>query len=286
MAEGPRQLRAKSRIGKYRILGLICEGGFAKVYRALDTIEGVELALRIPVEYPLSPATRTALRREIQLTHKLEHPNILPLKNADLVDGHLLMAYPLGTESLADRMRRRIGMPLALSYGQQMLDGLAHAHAKRIAHCDVKPDNIILFGRERIRLTDFGLARVARHTRVASGSGTLGYMAPEQAMGRASVRSDVFAAGLILYRMFAGTLPSWPFDWPLPGHPRLIERVTPGMANLLRRSLHVDQRRRFRDAQAMAQSYRRLLPAARRKAGVRPRPRAASQRSTRSRRRT
>lgn len=271
MGTTPPRIRARSRVGKYRVEAMICEGGFARVYRAWDTIEGVPVALRVPTEEPLSRATLKALQKEMQLIHRLDHPNILPLKNADLVDGRLLMAYALGEESLADRLRRRLGMSLALDFGRQLLEALAHAHAKRIAHCDVKPDNIILFDGNRLRLTDFGLARVAHKTRVASGSGTLGYMAPEQAMGRTSVRSDVFAAGLILYRLFAGVVPGWPFEWPLKGHAALTRRVPPGLVNLLRRSLQVDQRKRPADAAAMLATYVRLLPAARRKAGIRRR---------------
>ncbi len=264
MARSLKSLRARSRLGKYRILSTIGEGGFSKVYCALDTIEGVEVALKVPTESIASSDTLAQFRKEIRLSSRLEHPNILPLKNADVIDGLLVLAYPLGDESLADRLTRRLGRPMILEFSEQLLSALAYAHARRIVHCDVKPDNVILFPEGRIRLGDFGLARISLKTIIASGSGTLGYMAPEQAMGRPSPRSDVFSAGLIMYRMFTGKVPEWPFQWPLRGHGALAKKATPGIVNLIRRALHVDQRKRFHNAEEMYASFRRLLPAARR----------------------
>ncbi len=264
MARSLKSLRARSRLGKYRILSTIGEGGFSKVYCALDTIEGVEVALKVPTESIASSDTLAQFRKEIRLSSRLEHPNILPLKNADVIDGLLVLAYPLGDESLADRLTRRLGRPMILQFSEQLLSALAYAHARRIVHCDVKPDNVILFPEGRIRLGDFGLARISLKTIIASGSGTLGYMAPEQAMGRPSPRSDVFSAGLIMYRMFTGKVPEWPFQWPLRGHGALTKKATPGIVNLIRRALHVDQRKRFHNAEEMYASFRRLLPAARR----------------------
>ena len=74
---------------------------------------------------------------------------------------------------------------------RQVLEAVAHAHEHRIIHCDIKPENFILFPGNRLRLTDFGISRLAARTVLASGSGTVGYVAPEQAMGRASFQSDV-----------------------------------------------------------------------------------------------
>ena len=264
MSGPPRPLRTRSRIGKYRILGRLNEGGFARVYRAFDTIEGVHVALKVPLEVPASPASLSVFRSEIRVNASLDHPNILPIKNADVIDGHLIVASPLGVESLGDRMTRRVALKRAVHYAGQLLAALDHAHSKRVVHCDVKPENIILFANDQLRLGDFGLARVALRSFEASGSGTVGYMAPEQAFGRPSARSDVFSAGLVLYRLFAGKLPTWPFDWPLPGHDNLERKLTSGMRSLLRRALRIDQRKRFDDAREMYTSYQRLLPALRR----------------------
>jgi serine/threonine protein kinase len=98
-----------------------------------------------------------------------------------------------------------------------MTSAIAYAHAhNRVIHCDVKPDNFILFPDNVLKLADFGIAKVAYQTLRASGSGTVGYVAPEQAMGKPSFRSDVFSLGLILYRMFSGVLPEWPYAGRLP----------------------------------------------------------------------
>ncbi|MCA9314952.1 MAG: serine/threonine protein kinase [Planctomycetes bacterium] len=254
------RLRARSRLGKYRIEALLGEGGFACVYRAFDTIEGLPVALRVPSEHPLSQRAEEDFLKEIRLVAKLEHPHILPVRNADRIDGRLVVATPLAKETLADRLSRRLAWTTSLAWGEQLLDALAFAHESRVLHLDVKPENVLLFDDGRIRLGDFGLARITYRTIAASGSGTLGHMAPEQAMGRPSPRSDVFSAGLILWRMFTGVYPSWPFEWPLKGHAKLERRYPPEMVRLLRKALHVKQRQRYADAGEMAARYRAVIP--------------------------
>ncbi len=248
--------RGGQRLGKYRIRKRLASGGFADVYRAHDTVEGVDVALKIPLRDHVEPGLLDAFRHEARMATRLEHPNILPLKNADEIDGHFVIAYPLGEGALFDRLVRRISLPLVLSYAEQLLRALAHAHEHRVIHCDVKPENLILFEQgERLRLADFGLAKIAANTISASASGTIGYMAPEQAMGRPSARSDVFSAALVIYRMLTGTLPQWPFDWPPPGHERLARRV-PELSDVLKRAMQIDARRRYRDAGQMLVAYR------------------------------
>jgi serine/threonine-protein kinase len=168
-----------------------------------------------------------------------------------------VIVYPLGRESLAERLRRRMTTSKALDLAAQLLAGLAHAHQHRIVHCDVKPENLILFAEDRLRLADFGIAKVAYRTLRAAGTGTVGFVSPEQAMGRPSFRSDVFSAGLVIYRLLAGRLPEWPFEWPPPGYQRLRSRVHPDLIALLKRSLEVDVQRRFENASRMLEVYRR-----------------------------
>ena len=262
-------VRPRQRLGKYRIVRRIGRGGYADVYEAMDTIEGLRVALKIPSAEALSPAVLEEVRREIRLAAVLDHPNVLPLKNADVLDGRLVIAYPLGIETLERRLARRLGMRRALELADQILAGLACAHEHGIIHCDIKPDNILLFDDGTAKIADFGIAKVGTRTLQASGTGTVGYMAPEQAMGRPSPRSDVFAAGMVLYRMFTGVLPQWPLAWPLPGHRRL-RRVGAEVTEVLRRALEVDPRRRYRDAGAMLRAFR----AARRKVTARTKPAA------------
>ena len=182
----------------------------------------------------------------------------LPLKNASYIDGHFVIAYALGDETLDDRLRHRMAFTTALNYAEQLLSAVAYAHRHRIIHCDIKPENVILFPEHRLRLADFGIARVAQKTIRASGSGTIGYMAPEQAMGRPSFRSDIFSLGLIFYRIFSGTLPEWPFEWPPPGYAHVRRRLHPDFIHLIERSLDIRPFRRFRDADQMLTAFGRI----------------------------
>src|SRR4029078_10603375 len=92
---------------------------------------------------------------------------------------------------------------------EQALAGVAHAHAARVIHCDIKPDNFIVFPGNQLKLTDFGLSEVGQEplTLKASGSGTVGYIAPEQALGRPKFQSDVFSIGLVIYEIMRGSVP-------------------------------------------------------------------------------
>ncbi len=255
---GRSPIRTRQRLGKYRIESKLGDGGFAAVYQAIDTIEGVRVALKIPHDYLLTDSVLGDFRNEVRLAAKLKHPNILPLKNADFVEGRFVIAYPLGERTLAERLQSRLSLSLSFDFTEQMLAGVAFAHEQRIIHCDIKPENLILFANGRLMLTDFGIAKVAFRTIRASGSGTVGYCAPEQAMGQPSFRSDVFSLGLVQYRMLSGSLPEWPFRWPPPGFDRLQRRVHPEWIDLVRRAIEVDPYKRFPSAIAMLASLRRI----------------------------
>jgi serine/threonine-protein kinase len=145
-----------------------------------------------------------------------------------------------------------------LEYVEQLLDAVAYAHQNRIIHCDIKPDNVILMSNGRLQLMDFGIARIALRTIVGSGSGTVGYMAPEQAMGRPSTKSDVFSLGLLCYKILTGHLPEWPFGWPPPGMANLRRKAHPELIALLRRALELKPQVRFQDAQEMRDAFRKI----------------------------
>ena len=247
-------IRVGQRLGKYRLKRRLARGGFADVFEAFDTLERVTVALKIPLAEQLTPELRADFEREIQVSAKLQHPNIIGLKNADEIDGVLTLAYPMGERSLDQRLRNRMSLTTILDYSEQMLEALAYAHEQRIVHCDVKPDNLLLFADGSLRLCDFGLAKPCVNTMLASSSGTVGFVAPEQAMGRPSARSDVFSAGLIIYRMLSGSLPHWPYEWPFEGRDR-VRRQAPDMIPLLQRAIQVDARRRFRDAVQMLTAF-------------------------------
>ena len=251
-------LKVRQKLGKYRIEKCLAAGPYASVYSALDTIEAQRVALKIPNPEHSDAAAMDDFKREVRLAARLYHPNILPLKDASFIDGRFVIVTPLGDETLAQRLKRRMSVPTMIGFAEQLLDALAYAHSERVVHCDVKPENLILFGTDHLMLADFGIAKTALSTIKASGSGTLGYLAPEQAMGRPSPRSDVFAAGLLLCQIFCGHVPEWPFHWPPPGIDRLRKRVSPQMEAFLCRSLAVTPAKRFRDAQHMASAFQEL----------------------------
>lgn len=253
------KLRSGSRLGKYRIQKRLGEGGFATVYAAMDTIESRQVAIKIPDDrYVNNTQSLDDLHREVRIMARLEHPGILQLKDAQSVGERFLMVFPLGEETLADRMCRRMSRMLVVDYLVQMVDAVAYAHQARVLHRDIKPENFILFPDRVIRLTDFGLARIESRAFEASGSGTLGYMSPEQAMGQPSYRSDVFSLGLVMYRMLSGELPDYPFEAPLPGSSRLRKGVSPELVALIRKSIDPAPRKRFRDAVAMSNALAKI----------------------------
>ena len=271
-------LRAKQKLGKYVIERKLGEGGFSVVYQARDSIEGIRVALKMPHTHLLTGAAMEDFRREVRLVAQLEHPNILPLRTAQFINDYFVIVSASGLMTLEDRMARRLQIDTAIDFARQMLSAVSYAHSQRIIHCDIKPDNFILFEGNRLRLTDFGVAKVARRTLRASGTGTLGYMAPEQAMGRPSFRSDVFALGLVFYRMFSGHLPEYPFEWPPPGYRNLCQKLHPALIELMRRAMELAPNSRFEDAQAMLAAFMRVKSP---KGG-----RAAAKRSTKSSKRS
>lgn len=254
-------LRARQRLGKYKILGRLSEGPMADVYRAFDTIHRQKVALKIPKAGDL--VSDEDYLHEVQVAVKLRHPNILSVTNASYIDDHFVIAMELGRESLGDRIERRISTARALDYSGQALAAVAYAHEKKIIHCDIKPENFILFDNHVVKLADFGFAKLSLRTIKASGSGTIDYIAPEQAMGRPMFQSDVFSLGLVLYRLLSGKLPEWPFEWPMPGHERLVSRYRPELIDILERALKLNPKERFRDAMQMQAAFEALQVQAR-----------------------
>jgi serine/threonine protein kinase len=251
-------LKARQKVGKYRIERRISEGPIAAIYEALDTIHGARVALKVPYKSSMDEHFLVDFKREARLAQRLEHPNILPIRDASFIDGRFVIAMPLGECSLTNRMRRRLSTESALQLVDQALAAVAHAHQQSVIHCDIKPDNFIVFPGNCLKLTDFGFSKVAQRTVKASGSGTVGYIAPEQAVGRPRVQSDVFSLGLVIYELLSGELPEWPYDWPPPGIKRVREKLTPKLVEWLRRSIEVRPEKRFKNAVTMYREFKRL----------------------------
>jgi serine/threonine-protein kinase len=251
-------LKARQKLGKFRIKRRLSNGPIAAVYEARDTIQDRPVALKIPHKESMTDFFMQDFMREARLAERLEHPNILSIRDASYVGDHFVISMPLGRETLTQRMRRRLSTEVALCFVEQMVSAVAHAHRAKVIHCDIKPDNFIVFDDNLVQLTDFGFSKVAQRTVKASGSGTVGYIAPEQAVGRPMFQSDVFSLGLVIYEMLTGYLPEWPYDWPPPGIKRLKAKLSPKLGDWLRRSIAVRPEHRYKNANVMYREFKRL----------------------------
>ena len=199
-------------IAHYRIEEKLGEGGMGTVYRALDTKLGRTVALKfIRGELEISESARRALVDEARAASALDHPNIGTIFGVeDTPDGarFIVMAYYAG-ETLAQRLKRGpLPIDESVSIGLQIAGGLAEAHRHSVIHRDIKPSNIILTPQGLVKIVDFGLARAVRpenSTVSANIAGTVSYMSPEQAQGRAlDTRTDLWSLGAVLYEMVSG----------------------------------------------------------------------------------
>jgi len=262
---GQTQLKRGRRLGKYRLEKQLGKGGSCEVWRAKDCVEGITVALKIPLMDVNGERDNQSLFHEIRLVAKLRHRHIMPVKNADIIEDHVVLATELSFKTLDDCCRpmsvRRI-----ISVITQVLDGLAHAHRSHLVHCDVTPGNIFLFPGGRAALGDFGISQQLKgRMKTVDEFGTPGYVAPEQAYGRPIYRSDCFAVGLILYEYLAGVLPRWPFRWPGRGYKRLRERTSTAMVKFIHKALSVDPDKRFANADQMLTALLQAIPKAQRK---------------------
>src|SRR5262245_55365242 len=195
--------------GRYRIVGLLGRGGMGEVYRADDLKLGQAVALKfLPRSIGDDTARRDRLYAEVRTARQVSHPNVCRVY--DIGDDHgrhfLSMEYIDG-EDLASLLKRIGYLPSgkALELARQLCLGLAAAHDKGVLHRDLKPANIMIDSRGRASITDFGLAIATETAEEGDLSGTPAYMSPEQLGGQpASVRSDVYALGLVLYEIYTG----------------------------------------------------------------------------------
>ena len=195
---------------RYRIVGLLGQGGMGDVYRADDLKLGQSVALKFLPEALASDATRLELlHNEVRLARQVSHPNVCRVYDIGEVDGmHFLSMEFIDGEDLSGLMRRigRLPSDKGIDIARQLCGGLYAAHEKGVLHRDLKPANIMLDGRGQVRITDFGLARLTSVEDAAGNrAGTPAYMAPEQLAGGAvTVQSDIYSLGLVLHEVFTG----------------------------------------------------------------------------------
>ncbi|HEX8710052.1 MAG TPA: serine/threonine-protein kinase, partial [Pyrinomonadaceae bacterium] len=195
---------------RYRLIGPLGKGGMGEVYRADDLKLGQPVALKfLPERLSKDAAMLERFHREVRTARKVSHPNVCRVFDIGEVDGQqfLSMEYIDG-EDLSSLLRRigRLPEDKATEIARQLCAGLAAAHEEGVLHRDLKPANIMIDGRGRARITDFGLAGLADEFRGNEiRSGTPAYMSPEQLAGKeVSIKSDIYSLGLLLYEVFTG----------------------------------------------------------------------------------
>src|SRR6266851_5028678 len=213
---------AETQLGPYKIVALIGSGGMGEVYRARDTRLLRDVALKtLPVSFTNDPERLRRFEQEARAVAALNHPNIISVYDVGAADGvHYIVSELLEGETLRQRITPT-GMPArkAIELGVQLANGLATAHEQGIVHRDPKPENIFITRSGRLKILDFGLAKlrkpqslnetvdatVAAETSAGQVLGTVGYMSPAQVRGDiADHRSDIFSFGSILYEMLNG----------------------------------------------------------------------------------
>lgn len=209
-------------IGRYQLRACLASGATGHVYLADDPATGTQVAVKVlAADLQDEPETRERFYREARILAELTHPNIVRVLDIGEDQGRPFIAMELlDGLGLADHLRAHPDLPLArrIDLIQQLYAGLEAAHAQGTVHRDVKPANIIVQADGRLKIFDFGLARLHESTLTANGAvvGSPGYMSPEQVEGRrVDQRSDIFSAAAVGYLILSGRAPFEARNLPL-----------------------------------------------------------------------
>src|SRR6266478_7967523 len=268
-------------LGHYRIVEKIGAGGMGVVYRARDERLNRDVALKVlPVEMLAEATAVKSFREEAQALSKLNHPNIATIHDFDMQDGlnFLVMEYIPGTTLDQRIAAATFPEKEVIRLGVQLAQGLQAAHCKGIVHRDLKPSNLRITPDCRLKILDFGLARLTvaadpdltRSTlETHPEAGTIPYMSPEQLDGEpADERSDIYAAGAVLYEMATGQR-----LFPGKHGPRLIDailhqsarpprdingHISLGLQNIIQKASDRESERRYQSARELQVDLERL----------------------------
>ena len=278
---------AGQKIGPYEVLGQIGAGGMGEVYRAHDARLGRDVAIKVlPSSFSSDPGRLHRFAQEARAAAALNHPNILAIYDIGEWQGApYIVSELLAGETLRDRLKGgALSTRKAIDYALQIVRGLAAAHDRGIVHRDLKPENIFLIEDGRVKILDFGLAKLIHPEQGDSASdaataqvvtdagvvmGTAGYMSPEQVRGKVTdLRSDLFSFGSILYEMisgkraFQGDSPADTMSAILKEEPpeltEAARNVPPALERIVRHCLEKNPAQRFQSASDVAFSLEAL----------------------------
>ncbi len=196
--------------GRYRIVSSLGKGGMGEVYQAEDLKLNQTVALKfLPAALALDGGALARFHNEVRIARQVSHPNVCRVYDIGEVEGlHFITMEFIAGEDLGALLKKvgRLPGDKAVELARQLCAGLTAAHEQGVLHRDLKPANVMIDGRGRARITDFGLAVVAEELRGDDVmAGTPAYMAPEQLTGKeVTQRSDIYALGLVLYELFTG----------------------------------------------------------------------------------
>jgi eukaryotic-like serine/threonine-protein kinase len=269
-----------TKLGDYEVKSLLGSGGMGEVYRARDSRLGRDVAIKVlPALLSADSERLRRFEQEARAAAALNHPNILAVFQMGTYEGApYLVSELLEGETLRESIRRsRLPVRKAIDYGVQIARGLAAAHEKRIVHRDLKPENLFVTKDGRVKILDFGLAKLTQPqsssehsavtltegTEAGTVMGTVGYMSPEQVRGQtADHRADIFAFGAILYEMLAGKRafqkPTSPetmaaiLNEDPPGISQVASNLPPALQRVVHRCLEKNPEQRFQSASDLA----------------------------------
>jgi serine/threonine protein kinase/Tol biopolymer transport system component len=270
-----------TRVGPYEILAAIGAGGMGEVYKARDTRLGRNVAIKVlPASFAIDGDRLRRFEQEARTVAQLSHPGIVAIFDVGLHEGApYLVTELLEGDTVRDRLKDGgLSVRKAVDYALQIANGLAAAHEQGIVHRDLKPENLFLTRDGRLKILDFGLAKLAApvwstaadeatalEAKTTPGVvlGTVGYMSPEQVRGdSADHRTDVFAFGVVLYELLSGRrafgrdTPAETMTAILKDTPAEIDdsglRVPPALSRIVLRCLEKDPSQRFQNAKDLA----------------------------------
>jgi serine/threonine protein kinase/tetratricopeptide (TPR) repeat protein len=278
-------LAVGTKLGPYQVISLLGSGGMGEVYRARDTRLQRDVAIKVlPPSFAADSERLQRFEREAHAAGRLNHPNLLVVHDIGSQDGFpYLVSELLEGETLRERLvAGGLHIRKAMDCAAQLADGLAAAHEKSIVHRDLKPENVFLTTDGRVKILDFGLARLVPATTADSKSptesyatlpgtilGSVSYMSPEQLRGReVDHRSDIFSFGIVLFEMACGQRPfqgvtvaettaSILKDDP-PPPAQLVAQIPPELDRVILHCLEKNPDERFQSARDLAFALKAL----------------------------